>query len=126
MAWFWRRLDDVVVGRLGQAEARRSADLDARDLAEGVILVDIIRGQRRILERLDHLMARTDELSDGLAQLGSSVDELAGRIASLPTSVDEITQEQLDALHEITGRVVSLAQAAPEVPTEPVADDTGL
>lgn len=71
------------------------------------------------LYRLDMIMSRTEELSSELTELGTAVDDLAGRIDALPESADQVTQEQLDQLRAVTGRVVSLAQAAPEVPTDP-------
>lgn len=82
---------------------------------------------REIIYRLDALMARTDDLSAELTELGGAVDDLSARIDALPVSADEITQEQLDSLRNSITRVTGLAQAAPEVPTDPApVDNTGL
>lgn len=81
----------------------------------------------RITQKLETLLSRSEELSAELVELGSAVDGIDTFIKSLPTAVEDITQEQLDQLRGSTTRLVSLAQAAPEVPTDPApVDDIGL
>lgn len=109
---FWNYLDAIVAERVSQSEHRLNERLDRINAK----LNHITRTQ-------ENIMARTDDLSNELVELGTAVDDLDARIAALPTSVDEITQEQLDTLRASVTRVNSLAQAAPEVPTAPVDGD---
>lgn len=110
---FWGYLDAVVQERILESEHRINERIDR--------LAGILTKQNnRIIRAQENIMARTDDLSSELVELGTAVDDLGARIAALPTSVDEITQEQLDSLRSSITKVTGLAVAAPEVPTAPV------
>jgi signal transduction histidine kinase len=121
------RLSDV----LDQVSGARAVRLLARVL-EGLgavrdrlrMLTAAIHDLRTSLNRrLDHLekqmSATRDEFSADLAELGAAITELDSRIGQLPDRVDQLTQDDLDSIKGLTGRVNSLAVASPQVPTEP-------
>lgn len=73
------------------------------------------------LNRMENVMAeqsaQTTALNEGLAELGTAITDLSTRIDQLPVDVNDVTQEQVDSLREVIGRVKGLAVNAPEVPT---------